>query len=635
MIKKAISVLLVITLLCGLLSASAAAQGTQDITRYPVVIVPGYSSSQLYYTGEDGSKQQVWWIGTDAILAEVYAHIAEVGLGLGLLAAGRADYIADTVGKSMLNLCGRLACNDDGSSRYNLSLYYTSAEDTCSAKLAAEYPDGNFRHEVEIMDAVSATVGNDNIFNFNCDFRLSVEECAAKLDEYIKDVLRVTGSEKVNIIAVSQGGQVTATYLTLYGEQRLVDNVVLNVPAIGGAGLAYDVLAGGFAFDVQELLRYVEYGMLEETDYHWLAWAQQMGFLNDILNAFQPYALELVGNWKSLWDMVPAPYYEALKEKYLDSEKNAAIIASSDRFHHEILTAIPTGLRRCAAEYGMNISIIAGTDHAVVTGLQVNSDAIIPTFSSTGALTAPAGQRFADGYTSVNGKDGYVSPSMTVDASAAYLPDNTWFVSGLFHGMEYKDPYSAGLLLKLLLTDDITSVYCDPAYPRFHATTNVSTGVFAAFDASPDGFVGATDSMLNITNLSAKYRVKILRVDSGLGLRFDVSRTGCLAPGESVRVAWTGTMPAVSKTCRSLTVSFLLLGSPTPLDERTFYFTLTNGPAPVYDADNPFTALCADSVACPGGDNGGLAFFTQWNSVCEFALSFLAMFEKLMAAISR
>lgn len=630
MIRKAVSVLLAVTLLTGLLSASAAAEDTQGITQYPVVIVPGFSSSQLYYTGDDGSRQQVWWIGTDTILAEVYAHIAEVGIGLGLLAAGHTGYIADTVGKSMLNLCGRLACNDDGSSRYDLSLYYSSAEDTCSAKLAAEYPDGNFRHEVEIMGAVSEYIGNENIFNFNCDFRLSVEECAAQLDGYIKDVLRVTGSDKVNIIAVSQGGQVTATYLTLYGDQCLVDNVVLNVPAIGGAGLAYDVLAGDFAFDVRELLRYVEYGMLEETDYHWLAWAQQMGFLNDILNAFQPYALELVGNWKSLWDMVPAPYYEAMKNRYLDSEKNAAIIASSDHFHNEILTAVPGGLRRCATEYGMNISIIAGTDHAVVTGLQVNSDALIPTFSSTGALTAPVGQRFADGYTALNGKDGYVSPAMTVDASTAYLPDNTWFVSGLFHGMEYKDPYSAGLLLKLLLTDDITSVYSDPAYPRFHDTTNVSTGVFAAFDSSPDGFVCAGDSMLNITNLSAKYRMKILRIDSDLGLCFDVGRVGCLAPGESVGIAFTGTLPAVSKTCRALRVSFLLIGSPTPLDERTFYFTLNNGPAPVYDPEKPFVELCADTADSPG-ENGGLAFLTQLRAVHEFASRFFAVFEQLIA----
>ncbi len=64
----------------------------------------------------------------------------------------------------------------------------------------------------------------------------------------------------------------------------------------------------------------------------------------------------------------------------------------------------------------MNISIIAGTGNNSVTGMQVNSDGIIPTYCSTGATCAPIGWRFADGYTQVNDCDGKykVSPDMTV-----------------------------------------------------------------------------------------------------------------------------------------------------------------------------------------------------------------------------
>lgn len=543
--KKPVSLLLALSLLCGVFSLDTTAA---DAARNPVIIVPGYAASQLYCANEDGSREQVWYIGTDAIMAKVLSNIAEVGLGMGMLAFGRADRIAATVGRGMTELCGKLACNDDGSSKYNLSLYYTSAEDTCSASLMEQWPDGSFRH-------------------------------AAALDAYIQDVLQYTGSDKVNIIAVSHGGQVTATYLTLYGHKQQVDNAVLNVPAIGGAGLAVDALAGNFDFDEEELLYYVEYGMMEETDYHWLAAASRFGFLDDILEQLHPYIIGLVGHWKSMWDFIPREYYDALKKELLDKDKNAAIIASSDYFHYTVMPLFSASLRRCNDEYGMNVSIIAGTDHTIVTGLKVNSDGIIPVTSSTGATVAPAGSRFPDGYIALNGDSRYISPAMTVDASTAYLPDNTWFVEGLFHGMEYKDGYSARLLMKLLLTDDITDVYSDPAYPRFHATTNNSLGVFAAFDSSAEGTVCSKDTALTVTNLSKKYRMKILAVTSaGMRLRFYPMKTGLLEPGESVSLPFWGKVPAVNSVCAGITVTYLLVGSPTPLGQRTLNFTVMNGP---------------------------------------------------------
>ena len=565
-----------LALLCGVCSFGAAAA---DTTRCPVIIVPGYAASQLYCSNEDGSREQVWYIGTDEILAKVLGNIAEVGLGMGMLAFGRADMIARTVGQGMTELCGKLACSDDGSDQYGLSLYYTSAEDTCSANLMEQWPDGSFRHEAEIMAEVAQYTGNGNIFNFQCDFRKSVLDCAAVLGAYIQDVLQYTGSDKVNIIAVSHGGQITAAYLTLYGHKQQVDNAVLNVPAIGGAGLAVDALTGSFDFDEEELLYYVEYGMMEEIDYHWLAAASRFGFLDDILEQLHPYIIGLVGHWKSMWDFVPREYYDALKEELLDKDKNAAIIASSDYFHHTLMPLFSTSLRRCNDEYGMNVSIIAGTDHTIVTGLKVNADGIIPVTSSTGATVAPAGSRFPDGYKALNGDSRYVSPAMTVDASTAYLPDNTWFVEGLFHGMEYKDDYSARLLMKLLLTDDITDVYSDPAYPRFHATTNNSLGVFAAFDSSAEGIVCSKDTALTVTNLSKKYRMKILAVTSGgMRLRFYPMKTGLLEPGESVSLPFRGKVPAVNSVCAGITVTYLLVGSPTPLGQRTLRFTVMNGP---------------------------------------------------------
>ncbi len=594
--KKLVSVITALSvLLCVCTPAFAVAAGN-DV--YPVIIVPGYSSSQLYCLADDGDKEQVWWIGTDRILNLVLDSAAELGLDLGKLALGQAGSIAKTLGEATVELLGKLACNDDGTSKNALSIYYSSAEETCSSYLAEKYSDGSFRHEVEIMDAVAEQTGMENIYNFNCDFRMSVVDCARRLDEYIDDVCEYTGSDKVNIIAVSHGGQVTATYLTLFGDKRAVNNAVLNVPAIGGAGLAYDTLNADFDFDEETLCRFIEHGMMDETDYEWLVKANKLGFLDDILNGYAPYALQIIGLWTSIWDFIPAEYYEAMKAKYLDPSRNAAIITASDYFHNTVEPQFTSSLQRCNDEYGMNVSIIAGTGNPVVSGLKENSDGIITVKSSTGATTAPFGQRFSDGYTAINGDNDYVSPAMDIDASTAYLPDNTWFIDGLFHGMEYKDSYTAALLFKLLLTDDIENVYSDLDFPRFHASTNVSSAVFASFNSSAEGYLGTGDTSLSIKNLSEKYPMRLLAVTcQGIDLNFSLKNVGRLKCGESVSLSLGGSVPQKSETCVSVTVTYMLIGSPTPVNERTLWFKLTDGEAPDYNENAPYTALDTGSVS--------------------------------------
>ena len=62
--KKFVSFITIFVLLiCVCMPAADAAQN--DV--YPVVIVPGYSSSQLFYTAEDGTKEHVWGINFDWI----------------------------------------------------------------------------------------------------------------------------------------------------------------------------------------------------------------------------------------------------------------------------------------------------------------------------------------------------------------------------------------------------------------------------------------------------------------------------------------------------------------------------------------------------------------------------------------
>lgn len=608
--KKLISVLLCIAMVFATCAIGASAHITQEseISDYPVVIVPGYSATTLYIGDSFETGEQVWGLDFDHVLDRVLARIVDLGIGLGAaLTVGNAELIANTLSEEMLVLFEKIRFNPDGTSAYDVKRKYVTAKESNSAYMLEHMGenDPDERHEQEIAEMIAKYVGVENIYNFTSDFRMGAEACANMLHEFIQDVKKETGKDKVNIFCLSHGGQVTATYLNLYGHLGDVDNAVLTIPAIGGAGILYDAFNGEIDFDEECLVRFIEHGTMTEEDYNWLVKAQQLGFIDKILEELFPRIFPSIGYWGSLWDFCPVNAYEDLKSRLLDPVESAHLIEISDRFHYELLPTMGEKLQKCIDDYGMNINIIAGTGNRIVSGLNENSDAIITTNASTGAYCAPLGERFADGYVQKNpcGGKNKISPDMDIDASTAYLPDNTWFVDGLFHGMTFKDSYTRTLLATLLLTDEITDVYSDPDYPQFRDTSNPSHGVYAEFNTADPGILDGEATSLVITNCSLQNRVKLegIHVD-GLDLKFDLEKVS-LAPGESVEVPFTGTVPEVSKKVFSITV-YYSTDTLTPLGYRTQNYNVMNGEAAEYNggtvsaaAKTPFDSIISNGIA--------------------------------------
>lgn len=572
-------VLCVVMAISGcLFNAVALGEVKGDVTDYPVIIVPGYSSTDLYYGDSLETGERVWGLDFDYVIERVLARIAELGIGLGAFAFGNADYITDVLASEMIPLFEKLRCNPDGTSAYELKQDYYDALHKNNAYLIENRTDTKYRQEVEISEEIALYIGHENIYNFSCDFRMGAEFCAGQLDDFVQEVKKHSGKDKVNLFAISHGGQVTATYLALYGEKGDVDNAVLTVPAIGGAGIAFDALMATVEFDEECLVRFVENGTMTEENYNWLVKAQQLGFVDKLLNTLFPKIFPAIGYWGSLWDFMPVDRYEEAKEALLDPVESAGLIETCDRFHYEILPSMPEKFEKLI-DSGMNISIIAGTGNRIVTGMPVNSDGIITTPASTGATCAPIGTRFPDGYTQINPCDGKdkISPAMDIDASTAYLPDNTWFVDGLFHGMTYKDNYTRVLMMTLLLTDDITDVYSDEAYPQFKYSTNASHTVHAVFEGCKEGILSVDAKSLIVTNTSANSDVRIIAVEcDGAALDFEVDPTVKLAAGEQTQIAFTGDIPEISDTTVNVTV-YYAMNTITPIGYRTQTFRLMNG----------------------------------------------------------
>ena len=597
--KKFISLMLCVILVFAVTAPAAYAVKEDEV--YPIIIVPGYSSSALCRYDENGNQIHVWNIEMDKILTRILVNAAQLGKDIGSLAKGDAKKLADTVGEEFVQMFWPMGYDENGKPfDETVVTYYNKAENT-NTKWLKENEDGKDIHEGEIMPYVTEYLGEkaeEWTFNFNTDFRQNAVDCAADLDRYVDDVLDYTGAEKVNLVAVSHGGQTSATYLALYGEKGKVNNAVLTVPAIGGALLAYDILTNQIEFDEETLLYFIQNGMMLEEDYDWLVKAGYLSFLDDVLYYLRPYVIELLGYWGSIWDFVPVEYYEELKASASDTFRNSAIIAKSDYFHNELRPNLNALLTK-AENAGVNIYIIAGASWPSVTGSKVNSDAIVSVNSSTGATVAPYGMRFSDGYKTLNttcadGTHNHLSPSMEIDASTGYLPETTWIVNGLFHGMTLKDDYSAVLLKMLVESDENITVHSFKEYPQFHYSMNVCDSVYAEFNSSVPGYIGAEDTSLIITNLSKKNNMQIASVSvDGIDIRFDLTKYALktIAPGESIEVKFSGTLPKVSLTTANIKISYVLIGSVTPVNERNLTFTVMNGESKEYDFENPYTSL--------------------------------------------
>ena len=592
--KKMLSLLLTVLLLLGtVLSAVPALAAAPDARDYPTIIVPGYSSSDLFLNGE-----QIWGLDKKEILNTVLSKIAFFGRGLGELALKKPDYLTDLLGEEIQNYVGKLAMNPDGSSVEDIETYAQDAAHTQYAYLY-EKEHGAHVHEPEIMKDIAKQYGADgtaHIFAYQQDFRCSAVDCAATLDRYIDDVLAFTGAEKVNIIALSHGGQTVSAYLSLYGLQKnVVNNLLLAFPAIGGVAAAYDLMSETAELDEETLVNYFENNELMEEDVNWLVRAHQFGVLDDVCNALMhKYVKDILGYWGSIWDFIPAEHYDELKQALLDPEASAALIAKSDRFHYDILPKIGETFAACEAA-GMKIAIVAGAGMPVLTGTREQSDFVVTVGSSTGAKSAPFGSRFSDGYRQIHSVctdegHNHLSPDMCIDVSCGYLPESTWIVSGMYHGTTWKDPYCRALCKQLLFANEPVDVNSFAKFPQFQYSSCPAFSVSAALDRSPQGYWSGEDTALTVKNLSEKNQMRLLSVSvDGVDAAFELKSGLTLAPGEAVSLPLKKAIPEISLTTADITVNYYLENSKTPFGSRTLTFTLMNGDAPDYDAAAPYT----------------------------------------------
>lgn len=554
--KSILSIVLSVALLSNIIVFAESVPVT------PVVLVAGYSSTNLFKNAQSDDREQVWKLETDTLVRQLLSDSLTIIADAVKEHKGSLNLLADAAGPFVAEVFKPLALDEEGNSLYNVSPYPTGVENTRYDVL--KKMGGEFIPEYHCMEAIAARIGDKNLYLCTLDWRQGQVACAAVLEKYLDDVRETTGSPKVDLMGISFGGGVIGTYLTLY-EDTGIDNVVLNVPALDGTSIASQLLDGcKLNIQYSELLNF--YMELERDESYknllFLADTVNLNLLDSTLQEIiNTYLFDIFVNFGSVWDFVTADKYEEYKAKYLNSEKYASLIEKSDIYHYQVQGKYAQTFASLR-EKGIDVFIVAGCGITLLTDGVTDSDGVIDRLCSTGATSPGEGTVRCR-----NERHYHISPDRTIDAATGFLPDRTWYIDGLMHGQSYWDSTSAEMIMKLLLSDEIEDVYTSDKYPQFMTAMNPGNTVAGEFNASKSGYITKYDTVFTVRNLSRQYSIAVEDITcAGADIEIDVDNTVQLPPGKSIDFAVHGIAPAGNTIC-GITIEYMRYAENTPLIE--------------------------------------------------------------------
>ena len=559
--------------LCGI----AASAVKKD--KNPIILISGFMCSNLFVDYGTPVQEKVWPPDVSKITGIIKNDISDLAPALFGLVFGETEHFGKVLGDGMADVLEKLRLNPDGSSVYPVTHYINDPRYSTVEYMRKNCPENIY--EKKFSNYIADAHNPSEVFVFQYDSRLDAVTVAQEFRSFVDAVREYTGAEKVNVFALSYGGLIVSTYLTLYGEENALKRIVMSVPALGGTALPDSLLRCKTDFDLQTTVRFFETVLSGESDFARLFEGRSADVVNSIANALCSVAMEKVVYWGSLWSLCSPQFYDELKNDYLETEANAELTEKTDFVQYKVRTELKQTFEKCRSQ-GMSISILCASGSPLVTGGGFNGDFILPASGVSGAVCAPLGSRFSDGYKAVGTScndpgHNHVSPSMEIDASSCYLPENTWFIDGQYHGQYYYEKYTRNLVTKLLLTDEIADIYSDPRYPQFELSQHSYRTLHAAFNRSPSGYLSADDTALTVTNLSESNYIKVFSVvPYGVELEFKALGSGLLAPGESTEIVFSDKLPR-NMTVAALTVGYVEIGSFNPFCTRNFDFTVNNG----------------------------------------------------------
>jgi len=452
-LRGSTAVVLAYLIAFGCMVSFFAAQNVS--AKVPVINVNGIATKTLYLNpGTEGERQLFYPANED---------LKKALLGLALPAARLLidknwDAFGDRFIQTALNIFEPLACNADGTSKYNVAI-----------KEDWSLPEGyNF----------------DRTLTFYYDWRLDPVEIAGRLREYIQYLKTQTDCEKVDLIPNSMGCNIVAAYLKVFGAAD-VRSVVMRSAAFQGVSLVGELFNENVDVGKDAAVGYL--GAFLKDDITGRAISVMLsvfdaaGVLDTVVKGANGFVAKLkdrvydevlkgtFGMMPGIWALVPDEYYETAKDIMLDETAHGELIRKIDFYHYEVQSQIGAILK-AGLQNGLRTAIIANYGlHGVplTPNSGVQTDYLIDTkYASLGAVCANLNETLGNGYEqAVVCGHNHLSPDRVIDASTCVLPEYTWFVKYMIH-TKYCDDYR-NLVSWILNAESQPDVFTEPAYPQF------------------------------------------------------------------------------------------------------------------------------------------------------------------------
>ncbi len=503
MLKKSVSVLLVLVTLFGMLSMSAAAATTYE-NDLPTVYLVG-ATQTVYKNGK-----QVWPVkeGIDEILLDNRNELLSAFTS-SLMSSDWSIY-GDALGET-------------------LDKYYSAGRlDN----------NGNPKKGTDIKHSKTPTEKTSNFglkdYMFNYDPRLDPWETAVELKEYIDDVLAATGKKKVNLIGRCMGACFISAYLCRYGRSK-VDTVIYYASAAKGSKICSELFSGKLNFDTATINNYAsEYmgddeisallGAIVNVTYTLNMLGMGTDFASDIfeqlsVEVFPDLLRRTYANMPSYWAMVGEDDYEDAKNYIFGGyeEEYAGLIKKIDNYHNKVKVPLDKKLKQYRSD-GMKIAVIAKYNVPflpLIESSNVQADGKVDiTETSFGATAAEYGKTFTVDYLNEAKEKGtidYVSDDLIVDASSCLFPNMTWFIRDIDHSEIPK--VIDTLMLKILRSKGQKSVRSFEEYPRFTSYDSETGKLTPITGTIPSGTTGNEGGGLsNLLSVFSSFFTIILNV---------------------------------------------------------------------------------------------------------------------------
>ncbi len=467
--KKIISTILIISFVFSLSVTGSAASKKCNCGLTPVIHVPGFGEPVYKDPGFE-ENYTVFPPEGDAIKKAVPDLITAVIFGL---LTGNFDAFGKFAAKGADIMLGEAACDKNGDPLYN-----TGVE-----------PDELLIDTHKNTVYVSEDSDDNGYFLYSYDWRLDPIDNAKGLKNFIEEVKKLTGHNKVILSAHSQGNTVVTSYLHLFGN-RGIEKILFLSPAYQGLSLVgslftqdvyvqgkgdslADYLNGIMGYDdiKSQLITAVIKEINEIGTVDGILFYLQKVLDDQLDRVFAESLTDIIGTLPGIWAFVPDEYYEEAKETvFKGNPEYKKLIERIDYYHYNV-QAKTASIIKSAKSKGTSVIITAGYNISSipVSGCEeVHSDFLIDTkYMSLGATCLPFSKAFDDNYKQQKKACGHnhLSADGLIDASTCAFPEHTWFIKNNGHS-EFESGYCEFLQWAVRYNGQ-PNVRTNPSYPQF------------------------------------------------------------------------------------------------------------------------------------------------------------------------